>query len=135
MFKKYLISAVLWMAMAISAMAAGGQHYDVGGVTALPGVAPIYLYNSLGEQYITATQLQSATPLTVPPGATIASICVETSGVRYRERGAPTATVGMPAVGTATAPFCFNYAGPLSTVQFIAINGSPTMDVFYYANN
>jgi hypothetical protein len=104
--------------------------------TIIPGMAPIYLYNSLGEQYINSATLASATGLTVPTGATIAEICVETAGVRYRERGlAPTASVGMPAVATSTAPFCFQYAGPLNTVEFIAISGSPTMEIFYYTVN
>lgn len=88
------------------------------------------------EQFISASQLASATNLAVPPGATIAEICVETAGVRYRERGlAPTASVGMPAIATSTAPLCFQYAGPLTTIKFILISGSPTMDVFYYAAN
>lgn len=87
------------------------------------------------EQYISAAQLASATNLVAPPGANIAQICVETAGVRYRENGnAPTASVGMPVVGTTSAPTCFQYAGSLSTIKFILISGSPTMDVFYYNN-
>lgn len=87
------------------------------------------------EQYISATQLASATNLAVPPGANIAEICVETAGVRYRERGnVPTASIGMPVVGTSSASACFPYAGPLTTIEFILISGSPTMDVFYYNN-
>jgi hypothetical protein len=35
-------------------------------------------------------------------------------------------------VATSSAPACFPYAGPLSAIQFIAISGSPTMDISYY---
>lgn len=89
------------------------------------------------EQYISAAQLASATNLAVPPGANIAEICVWTAGVNYRENGlVPTGAVtgGMPVVGTGTTPSCFQYAGPLATVKFILISGSPTMSVFYYNN-
>jgi hypothetical protein len=48
---------------------------------------------------------------------------------------APTASVGIPAVASSSAPFCFQYGGPLSVVQFIAISGSPTMDISYYYQN
>lgn len=48
---------------------------------------------------------------------------------------APTASVGTPVVASSSAPFCFQYDGPISVVRFIAISGSPTMDVaFYYQN-
>ena len=97
-------------------------------------VRPIYLYRSAGaSQFISASTLASATGLTVPTGAAIAEICVETAGVRYRDDGtAPTATVGIPVVATSSAPACFQYAGPLSAIQFILISGSPTMDISYY---
>lgn len=133
MIRKPLLAALALAGLMLPAM--GQTNKNIGG-TILQSVAPIYLYNSLGEQYITAGTLASATNLTVPTGATIAEICVETAGVRYRERGlVPTASIGMPAVATSTTPFCFQYAGPLTTVEFIAISGSPTMDVFYYAAN
>jgi hypothetical protein len=48
---------------------------------------------------------------------------------------APTALVGIPIVASASAPFCWQYDGPSSIVRFIAISGSPTMDIgFYYQN-
>jgi len=71
----------------------------------------------------------SATALTVPLGAQIAEICVETAGVRYRDDGtAPTASIGIPV----SAGTCFQYSGPLTAIQFIAQSGSPTVDVAYY---
>lgn len=91
-----------------------------------------YPYSSLpttsaGYQQITATS--SAQSLTVPTGATIAQICVETAAIRYRDDGtAPTASVGMPvAAGT-----CFAYSAPLRAFQFIAQSGSPVLNILYY---
>lgn len=135
MMRKPLLAAMLCALIAV--LPAWAQtHRDIGN-TKIAGQAPIYLYTSLGEQYVTSGQLASAFSLTVPTGATIAQICVETAGVRYRDRGvAPTSSVGMPVVASSsTIPSCFQYSGPLSAVQFIAISGSPTMDVFYYAAN
>jgi hypothetical protein len=127
------IAAALALALAFPPGAFAGQGI---------AVQPIYLYRSAGPmQFLNATQLGSAVNLpsvpTTAPSALIAEICVETAGVRYRDDGvAPTASVGMPVVATSSAPACFQYAGPLSAIQFIAISGgSPTMDVaYYYAN-
>jgi hypothetical protein len=85
---------------------------------------------SIGYQQITS--LASATSLTVPTtgGPVVwALICAETAGVRWRDDGpAPTATVGQPLA----AGQCFQYAGPLTAIQFIAQTGSPVLDVSYY---
>lgn len=102
------------------------------------GVTPMYQYFSAGAGQFGLT-VATATHLTPPaPKNTnvIAQICVETSGVRYRDDGtAPTASVGIPVIATSTTPNCFQYAGPLNAIQFIAISGSPTLDVsYYYAN-
>lgn len=86
---------------------------------------------SLGYQQILAATLVSATNLTVPAagGAVWALICAETAGVRWRDDGtAPTATVGQ----LLTAGQCFQYAGPLTAIQFIAQSGSPILDVSFY---
>lgn len=73
----------------------------------------------------------------VPTGSTIAEICVETAGVRYRDDGtAPTAAIGVPVVPSATTPLCYAYAiKPMSAVQFIAISGSPVVNVSFYKTN
>jgi hypothetical protein len=56
----------------------------------------------------------------------------QSAPVRYRDDGAvPTASVGIPLV----AGWCGPYAGPLSSIQFIAQSGSPTIDVSYYYSN
>ncbi len=85
-------------------------------------------YQSAGTgQY--GLSASSVVGLIVPSGATIAEICVEGAAVRYRDDGtAPTATVGIPVA----AGSCFQYSGPLSSLQFIAQSGSPTLDVSYY---
>ena len=102
-------------------------HADIGG-TIIPAVAPLYLYKSAGPSQM-GLAVASATGLSAPGGATIAQICVENAGVRYRDDGAaPTASVGIPAA----AGSCFSYSGPLSVIQFIAQSGSPTLDVSYY---
>jgi hypothetical protein len=130
-----LAAAILCASLFAIVPAAAQQHHD-GGCAASPcsiinGVAPIYLYNSAGTgQY--ALTVATATHLTPPATATIAQICVETAGVRYRDDGvAPTSTVGIPLA----AGWCGPYAGPLSTIQFIAQTGSPTLDVSYYYSN
>lgn len=123
------------MSLALSAPARAQTHKDVGG-TVVPGTVPLQSYKSAGlMQSISAGTLAAATNLSPPLGATVAQICVETAGVRYRDDGtSPTASVGMPAVA-GTNPYCFQYAGPLTQVQFILISGSPTMDVSYYVAN
>lgn len=94
-----------------------------------------YTYTVLGYQQLTLTG--SAQSLTVPAGAKIAQICIETAAARYRDDGTdPTASVGMPvAVGT-----CFAYSGPaasgsnqpLTAIRWIAQSGSPVLNALYY---
>lgn len=89
-------------------------------------------YIALGYQQLSS--LSSAAALTVPAGATIAEICVETASVRYRDDGTnPTTSVGMlVAPASSTIPSCFQYGGPLAAIKFIAVSGSPVIDVSYY---
>lgn len=98
------------------------------------------VYTPLG--YCQITSLSSAVPLitascstgSVPAGATMAEICVETAAVRYRDDGtAPTTSLGMLVSPSGTAPVCFAYAvTPLSAVSFIAVTGSPVIDLSFY---
>lgn len=90
-------------------------------------VSPTYASAGAGQYNVT---FSAAAGLTVPAGATIAQLIVEgTGGFRYRDDGvAPTSSVGM-FIATGAA---FQYAGPLSAIQFIAASGSPTLDVSYY---
>jgi hypothetical protein len=86
-------------------------------------------------QYCQITSLSAATKLltancatgTILSNATIAQICVETQAVRYTSSGVvtPTSSVGMPAA----AGSCFQYAGPLSTIQFIQQSSGAILDV------
>ena len=86
-----------------------------------------YVYTPLGYQQIAA--VPTGTFLTVPTGARMAQICVETQAVRYRDDGtAPTASVGMPQA----AATCFQYSGSLPAIQFIQVTGTAVLDVSYY---
>lgn len=85
-------------------------------------------YVPLGFQAITS--LSTAQSLTAPAGATHALVHAETNAVRWRDDGtAPTASVGMY-LNTTDTPFF--YSGTLSAVQFIAVSGSPVVNVLYY---
>lgn len=81
----------------------------------------------LGYQQIT---LSAATGLTVPAGANVAVISVETAGLRWRDDGTnPTSSIGMP-IASGAVPF--EYWGDLSTFVMIAQTGTPLVDVSYY---
>jgi hypothetical protein len=127
-FHKPLLAALLCASMGGPALAQ--THHDSAN-TIIPGEAPIYLYVSAGASQM-ALVVGTDTGLTVPPGATIAWICVETANVRYRDDGtAATASLGIPV----TSGSCFAYAGPLAALSFTAQSGSPTIDVSYYHAN
>lgn len=80
--------------------------------------------------YVQLTSLTSAIGLTPPAAADAAMITVEVASVRWRDDGtAPTAAIGM----LLTAGQTFTYYGNLSAIQFIAVSGSPTVNVSYYA--
>lgn len=88
---------------------------------------PILRYVPLGYQQITT--LSAAANLTVPVGATIAIIEVETQAVRWRDDGtAPTSTVGTPIAVAGT----LEYSGTLSAIQFIEQTASAKLNVSYY---
>lgn len=101
-----------------------GSYECAGGGT--PQKSGVYASAGSGQYGLTVA---SATTLTVPTGATIAEICVETQGVRYKDDGGtPTSSSGIP-VPSGT---CFQYAGPLSAIEFIQQSSSATLDVSYY---
>jgi len=88
-------------------------------------------YVPLGYQQISAATLAAATKLTVPPGANFAIIRVEASSVRWRDDGtAPTTSAGMLLNSTDATPL--EYSGTLSAIEFIAVSGSPILDIAYY---
>ena len=85
-------------------------------------------FTPLGFQQITS--LSSAAGLTVPAEADMAVFTVDAASVRWRDDGtAPTASVGMTIRDT-DAPF--EYTGDLALIQFIAVSGSPVLNVSYY---
>jgi hypothetical protein len=99
------------------------------GATPSPPGSP-YLGVPVGYQQIAAATLASATSLTVPVGARYALIQVDTASVRFRDDGtAPTAAIGVTLVN-GIAPMM--YTGDLATIQFIALSGSPVLNVSYY---
>lgn len=90
-------------------------------------------YQSAGAgQYGLA--VSGVTTLTVPAGSKFAEICAEVAGVRYTDDGStPSAANGVPLVpASSTQPTCMQYAGPLSSLKFFQISGSPTLSVSYY---
>ena len=84
--------------------------------------------NCLGYQQITS--LSSATGLTVPQGATLALIVLETQNVRWRDDGTnPTASVGMPIFVGAS----LSYDGDFNKIKFIEETASAKLNISYYA--
>jgi hypothetical protein len=84
---------------------------------------------SLGYQQISAATLAAATGLTIPTGASIAVVRVDTAPVRWRDDGtAPTAAIGMQMLST-DPPFMFDN---LASLKFILASGSPVLNVSYY---
>jgi hypothetical protein len=131
MFKQARTAVAILLLFVAPALAL--NHPDSDGQLIDP-VAPIYILSSAGTPQLgLSVTTGSAVALTVPTKATIAQICVETAQVRYRDDGtAPTASVGMPVTPGSTSPSCFQYAGPLSQLQFIAVSATATIDVLYY---
>lgn len=130
---------LLWGGLTFEAYA---KQWNNGDGTTSPGYVPengsgaispgatgkVGTYASAGAgQY--GVSINAATSLTVPTGATVAQICIESQNARYRDDGvAPTATVGM----IIYAGTCFQYAGPLAALQLIGAAAGGTVDVSYY---
>lgn len=90
-------------------------------------MAAPYSYTPLGFVQL---NISTATGLgTIPNGASMALIVCETANVRWRDDGiAPTSSVGM----LFSAGQEFQYSGNLQGIQFIAVSGSPVLDVSFY---
>jgi hypothetical protein len=88
----------------------------------------------LGNQQISAATLATATPLTIPAGATVALVSVDTAAVRWRDDGtAPTAAIGTQLIGTATTTAERAFGGAsMVAVKFILVSGSPVLNISYY---
>jgi len=82
---------------------------------------------ALGYQQITS--LSSAAALTVPTGARLALIQVESADVRWRDDGTnPTASVGM----VLDAGTLLLYDSALSAIRFIETVASAKLNISYY---
>lgn len=78
----------------------------------------------------TAAKLFASFPK-LPPGVTVGFIIIQcsTADSRWRDDGqAPTTTVGMNLIATGE----LDYAGDPYKIQFIAVSGSPVLDVSLY---
>jgi len=86
-----------------------------------------------GTYQLSASNTASSASVTsggVPPSATMAYLQAETADVRWRDDGgAPTASIGNIAVHGIPGVL---YSGTLSQIQFIALSGSPLLDVAFY---
>src|SRR5258708_5167231 len=103
-----------------------------------PVMSPgIYSFAPLGYEQITLSgstviDLTNGGTFTIPPSARMALIAVSVAKVRWRDDGTnPTTAVGMPVDGT-TNTLEFQYTGDLTAIKFVAVSGSPVLDVSFY---
>lgn len=86
-----------------------------------------------GTYLLSAINTASSSSLTsggIPVGATMAFLQAETADVRYRDDGAaPSAALGNIVVHGIPGIL---YTGSLSALQFIALSGSPLLDIGFY---
>lgn len=102
-------------------------------VNPLQTLSSIATFTPIPNSFQSITTLVVATALSPPVGAKLAEICVENTAIRYRDDGPPTAVLGQPVTPvSATQPFCFQYSGPLSALQFIQQFPGAAIDVSYY---
>lgn len=98
----------------------------------LPGIVPV----PLGYCQLSASTLAAATGLSscasgIPAGANMILMQSEAQVIRWRDDGpAPTTTVGMELVNTASVPTVYN--GTLSKIQFIDAVAGGILDVSFY---
>lgn len=96
-----------------------------GQISGTPGGAGTYQLSAANTASSAAT-----TSGGIPPGATSIMMQSEVANVRYRDDGAAaTASIGiiLPSGGSPVP-----YAGPLKNLQFIAVTGSPLVDLAFY---
>jgi hypothetical protein len=86
-----------------------------------------------GTYQLSAANTASSASLTsggIPAGANVAFLQAETADVRYRDDGgAPTTAIGNIVVHGIPGVL---YSGNLSALQFIALSGSPLLDIAFY---
>lgn len=80
-------------------------------------------------QVSVTTAATLASSCMIPAQTMVAVIVDETANTRWRDDGtAPTSTVGMLLASGAT----FTYQGDLTSISFVAVSGSPVLDVSFY---
>ncbi len=93
-------------------------------------------YTQLGYQQILSATLASSTALTVPSGATLATVQNNSTGVcRWRPDGsttAPTATTGQTIAAGATLTLDDGATG-LAAARFIIGSGTVILDICYFS--
>ncbi len=95
-------------------------------ISGTPGGAGTYVLSA-----VNTTSSATVTTGGIPTGATAAFLQAETADVRWRDDGgAPTASIGNMVVHGAGGQLF--YAGTLSALRFIALSGSPLLDVAFY---
>lgn len=122
MFRKTILAAVL----ALLPLGASAQLQTA--------VAPLL---PLGFCQLTLTgtaALISTCTGGIPAGAGLAMIVDETANSRWRDDGtAPTASAGMLLTFNVAGNETMVYTGNLLKLQFIAVSGSPVLDISFYA--
>jgi hypothetical protein len=90
-------------------------------------------YTQLGDQQILSATLAASTGLTVPTGATVATIQNNGTGIcRWRPNGVPTATLGQTIAAGATLTLDDGAAG-LAAARFIIGSGTVNLDICYFS--
>lgn len=90
-------------------------------------------YTFLGDQQIVSATLAASTALTVPAGATVATIQNNSTGVcRWRNSGTPTASLGQTIAAGGTLTLDAGNAG-LTSTRFIIGSGTVILDINYYS--
>lgn len=96
--------------------------------TAFPVVSG--MRTARGYEQLTLSSDASTALASVPANTSLAIICVDTIGVRFRDDGvAPTAAIGMPI----PAGSCWTYAGTVSLLRFFRVSASTSVvNALYY---
>lgn len=91
-----------------------------------------YQYTPLANgQY--GLPVSTATALTIPTGATYATVCAETEPVRYTTTGTtPSSTIGIPLIASSTTTQCVGLYGSVVLGAFQAFGAGATIDVEYF---
>ena len=136
--RHFVVALALWFGLTAARAAdvtvnyqtsTGPQQVNANDPLPVTGGAP-YSYTPLGPSQNNLA-ITSATALTIPAGATYATVCVEGTGARWTWDGTttPTSSVGSVLVGSQ----CLAFAGALilANLKFIQTSATATLDVEY----